>query len=126
MIARAAPNKAHAEHLAGLGGDELAETGGVALRLGAVVLVEGHGDDLHRLVVQLVHVAGRFGIGLGQGIMSWGRDIGEAQTSIRTSPQVLLFPSIALSITVLAFLMLGDVLRDALDPQARARRGLSS
>jgi oligopeptide transport system permease protein len=62
------------------------------------------------------------GIGLGQGIMSWGRDIGEAQTSIRTSPQVLLFPSIALSITVLAFLMLGDVLRDALDPQARARR----
>ena len=62
------------------------------------------------------------GIGLGPGTMSWGRDIGEAQTSIRTSPQVLLYPSIALSLTVLAFLMLGDVLRDALDPQARARR----
>ena len=62
------------------------------------------------------------GIGLGPDIMSWGRDIGEAQTKIRTSPQVLLYPSIALSLTVLAFLMLGDVLRDALDPKARARR----
>jgi oligopeptide transport system permease protein len=62
------------------------------------------------------------GIGLPTNIMSWGNDIGSAQTSIRTNPQVLLFPAAALSITVLAFLMLGDVVRDALDPQARARR----
>ncbi len=61
------------------------------------------------------------GIGLGGGIMSWGNDIFQAQTSIRTDPQVLLYPSAALSITVLSFLMLGDVVRDALDPQARAR-----
>ena len=62
------------------------------------------------------------GIGLGSNIMSWGNDIGQAQTTIRTAPQVLLYPAGALSITVLAFLMLGDVVRDALDPQARARR----
>jgi len=62
------------------------------------------------------------GIGLGSDVMSWGNDIGQAQTSIRTSPQVLLYPAAALSITVLSFLMLGDVLRDALDPAARARR----
>lgn len=61
------------------------------------------------------------GIGLGGGIMSWGNDIFQAQTSIRTNPQMLLYPSAALSVTVLSFLMLGDVVRDALDPQARAR-----
>ncbi|TFB65242.1 ABC transporter permease [Cryobacterium sp. Hz9] len=62
------------------------------------------------------------GIGLGSDIMSWGNDIGNAQTSIRTAPQVLLYPAAALSVTVLAFLMLGDVVGDALDPKARARR----
>ena len=62
------------------------------------------------------------GIGLPTGIMSWGNDIGSARTSIRTSPEALIYPSVALSVTVLAFLMLGDVVRDALDPKARARR----
>lgn len=62
------------------------------------------------------------GIGLPPDVMSWGNDIGQARTSIRTNPQILLYPAAALSITVLAFLMLGDVVRDALDPAARARR----
>ena len=62
------------------------------------------------------------GIGLPTNVMSWGNDIGQARTSIKTSPQVLLYPSAALSVTVLAFLMMGDVVRDALDPEARARR----
>ncbi|MFT2815757.1 ABC transporter permease [Leifsonia sp. A12D58] len=62
------------------------------------------------------------GIGLPPSVMSWGNDISQAQTSIRTNPQVLLLPSAALSLTVLSFLMLGDVVRDALDPTARARR----
>jgi oligopeptide transport system permease protein len=62
------------------------------------------------------------GIGLPPEVMSWGNDIGQARTSIRTSPQILLLPAAALSVTVLSFLMLGDVVRDALDPAARARR----
>jgi oligopeptide transport system permease protein len=62
------------------------------------------------------------GIGLPPDVMSWGNDINSARTSLRTEPQVLLYPSIALSLTVLSFLMLGDVVRDALDPQERARR----
>ncbi|TFD32849.1 ABC transporter permease [Cryobacterium sp. TMT1-19] len=62
------------------------------------------------------------GIGLPPGIMSWGNDIDAAKSSLRTNPQVLLYPAAALSVTVLAFLMLGDVVRDALDPEARARR----
>ncbi|WP_341952590.1 ABC transporter permease [Salinibacterium sp. TMP30] len=65
---------------------------------------------------------GFLGIGLPSTIMSWGNDINQARVSVRTHPQTLLLPSAALSITVLAFLMFGDVVRDALDPEARARR----
>ena len=38
---------------------------------------------------------------------------------IRAAPHMLIFPSIFLSLTVLAFIMLGDVVRDALDPKLR-------
>jgi oligopeptide transport system permease protein len=62
------------------------------------------------------------GIGLPNEVMSWGRDIAEAQTTIRTSPMALMWPSLALTITVLAFIVLGELIRDALDPRARARR----
>ena len=62
------------------------------------------------------------GVGLPTTTMSWGNDISQAQTDLRTAPQVLIWPSVALSVTVLAFIMLGEVVRDALDPKARARR----
>lgn len=61
------------------------------------------------------------GIGL-DGVISWGLDIGQAQTTVRTAPMALFYPAAALSITVLSFLLMGDVVRDALDPKARARR----
>lgn len=61
------------------------------------------------------------GIGLPGTVMSWGNDISAAQTSIRTNPEILIYPAIALSVTVLSFIMLGDALRDALDPKARKR-----
>jgi len=61
------------------------------------------------------------GIGLPQSIMSWGNDIAGAQASIRTHPQIMLYPAAALSITVLSFIMLGDAVRDALDPKSRQR-----
>ncbi|MFT4235843.1 MAG: ABC transporter permease [Microbacterium sp.] len=62
------------------------------------------------------------GVGIGGSTMSWGLDIGQAQTSLRTSPWALIWPSIALTLTVLAFITLGELLRDALDPKARAQR----
>jgi oligopeptide transport system permease protein len=65
---------------------------------------------------------GFLGIGLPPTVMSWGNEINQAQVTVRTHPQTLLLPSAALSITVLGFLMFGDVVRDALDPEARARR----
>ena len=62
------------------------------------------------------------GLGLPPNVMSWGNDIGQARTSILTNPMLMIFPAAALSITVLSFLMLGDVVSDALDPKERSRR----
>ncbi|MCU1570866.1 MAG: transporter permease [Naasia sp.] len=63
------------------------------------------------------------GVGLpGSRVMSWGNDISQAQKDLRTDPQILIYPSIALSLTVLSFILLGEALRDALDPKARALR----
>jgi len=59
------------------------------------------------------------GIGLPSSTVSWGGDISDAQSSLRSAPHVLLYPSVALSITVLAFMLLGDAVRDALDPKLR-------
>jgi len=59
------------------------------------------------------------GIGLPPTTVSWGGDISDAQESLRAAPHVLLYPSVALSITVLAFMLLGDAVRDALDPKLR-------
>lgn len=58
-------------------------------------------------------------IGLPPSIMSWGNDISSAQISLRNNPAILMWPALALSITVLSFIMLGDAVRDALDPKSR-------
>lgn len=63
------------------------------------------------------------GVGLPPGqFISWGNDISSAQLSLRTDPMPLIYPSIALVVTVFGFVMLGEVVRDALDPKARAQR----
>ncbi|MFJ9518150.1 ABC transporter permease [Kitasatospora sp. NPDC101801] len=59
------------------------------------------------------------GIGLQDPTISWGIDINSAQKVIRTAPFALFFPAGMLSLTVLAFIMMGDAVRDALDPKLR-------
>ncbi|MEU1626180.1 ABC transporter permease [Streptomyces sp. NPDC020096] len=59
------------------------------------------------------------GVGLKPPTVSWGIDISSASTQIRNAPHMLLWPAAALSVTVLAFIMLGDAVRDALDPKLR-------
>ena len=59
------------------------------------------------------------GVGLKPPTVSWGIDISSASTQIRNAPHMLLWPAAALSITVLAFIMLGDAVRDAIDPKLR-------
>jgi len=59
------------------------------------------------------------GLGLRAPSISWGLQLSSAQTYFQTSPHMLLFPSIFLTVTVLAMITLGDVLRDVLDPKGR-------
>lgn len=62
------------------------------------------------------------GVGLPTTVVSWGGDINLAQTRLRAGSPILFYPAGALAITVLAFMMMGDALRDALDPASRAWR----
>lgn len=61
------------------------------------------------------------GVGLPPSVVSWGGDISQAQASLRTRPAVLFYPAGALALTVLGFIMMGDAVRDALDPRVRRR-----
>lgn len=59
------------------------------------------------------------GIGLKSPVVSWGIMISEAQNYIRVSPYLLFFPAAFLVAAVLSFVMLGEAVREALDPKLR-------
>jgi ABC-type dipeptide/oligopeptide/nickel transport system permease subunit len=59
------------------------------------------------------------GVGLRLPAISWGLMISNAQNRILEQPHLLLFPALFLSVLVLCFILLGDALRDALDPKLR-------
>jgi ABC-type dipeptide/oligopeptide/nickel transport system permease subunit len=57
------------------------------------------------------------GLGAQPPIAEWGRMLSEERAQFQTAPHLVLFPGLAIMITVLAFNLLGDGLRDALDPR---------
>jgi oligopeptide transport system permease protein len=59
------------------------------------------------------------GLGVSAPRASWGMLASDALTSLRSFPHLLLFPALAICLTLLAFNFLGDGLRDALDPRMR-------
>jgi peptide/nickel transport system permease protein len=61
------------------------------------------------------------GLGVVPPTPSWGEMIANSQQFLFQDPKFLLWPSLALSLTVLAINSIGDVLRDYLDPHARTR-----
>jgi peptide/nickel transport system permease protein len=61
------------------------------------------------------------GAGTPPNIPSWGNIMAEARSLIQVAPTILLFPGIFLSLTVLSVNLLGDGLRDALDPRLARR-----
>ena len=63
---------------------------------------------------------GFLGLGVKPPTPEWGTMLGDAKTYILSLPYMIVFPGIAISITVLAFNLFGDGLRDALDPKARS------
>jgi peptide/nickel transport system permease protein/oligopeptide transport system permease protein len=59
------------------------------------------------------------GVGLKGDAISWGTAISDEGAYVRTHPGPLVWPSVFLGVTVLAFIMLGDAVRDAFDPKLR-------
>jgi oligopeptide transport system permease protein len=59
------------------------------------------------------------GLGLQPPVISWGTAISDAQPYLATAPHMLLFPSLVLTVTVLALVMLGESVRRAFDPRSR-------
>jgi len=55
------------------------------------------------------------GVGIQPPTPSWGRMLNDAQSYIITQPALFIWPGLAIILTVLAFVLLGDGLRDALD-----------
>lgn len=62
------------------------------------------------------------GLGAQPPMPSWGRMLFEAQTMISLAPHMALFPGLAIMVTVLGLNLLGDGLRDFLDPKLRYMR----
>ena len=61
------------------------------------------------------------GMGVAPPTPSWGSMCNEGLKTMQSTPHELIFPALLISITVLAFNMLGDGLRDALDARMRSR-----
>ncbi|MGO4329982.1 glutathione ABC transporter permease GsiD [Cupriavidus sp. 2TAF22] len=61
------------------------------------------------------------GLGAQPPTPEWGAMLNEARADMVTAPHVAIFPSLAIFLTVLAFNLLGDGLRDALDPKIDRR-----
>jgi peptide/nickel transport system permease protein len=57
------------------------------------------------------------GVGIPTDIPTWGNIMAEGRTLFRVFPHNILFPGLFLALTVLAVNMLGDGLRDVLDPK---------
>jgi peptide/nickel transport system permease protein len=61
------------------------------------------------------------GVGVQPPTPSWGNIIFESQSYFLTAPWLVFFPGVAILLVALAFNLVGDGLRDALDPTQRGR-----
>ncbi|MCC6382660.1 MAG: ABC transporter permease [Dehalococcoidia bacterium] len=77
----------------------------VSIGMGSIVLIEAGLSYL--------------GLGAQAPTPSWGRDFADARTVVRTYWWLGLFPGLAISLVTIAFNLLGDALRDVLDPRQR-------
>ncbi|HYD70075.1 ABC transporter permease [Azospirillum sp.] len=62
------------------------------------------------------------GLGVQPPAPSWGKMLNEAQTYIYSAPRLAIFPGLAIALSVLGLNLLGDGLRDLLDPRLRRER----
>ena len=59
------------------------------------------------------------GLGVRPPTPSWGQMIADGRSELFTAPWIVIFPGLAIMLTVLGYNLLGDGLRDALDPKLR-------
>lgn len=64
---------------------------------------------------------GFLGLGIQPPTPEWGSMLGAGRTYIYAAPHLTLFPGLAIFLSILGFNLLGDGLRDALDPQLKGR-----
>src|SRR6201996_3421867 len=64
------------------------------------------------------------GLGIPPPAASWGAMLNDARSHLFDSPHMVVFPAAAVMLTVLSFNLLGDALRDYLDPRTRLTAGL--
>jgi ABC-type dipeptide/oligopeptide/nickel transport system permease subunit len=75
------------------------------LRIGTAILVAS--------------ILGFLGLGIMPPTPEWGAMVSSGTIYLRSSPHIMIFPGLAIMITVLSFNLLGDGLRDALDPRLK-------
>ncbi|HBW35189.1 MAG TPA: glutathione ABC transporter permease GsiD [Desulfosporosinus sp.] len=76
--------------------------------------------DIAQIVLSMAGLS-FLGLGAQPPDAEWGAMINQGREFIRTAPHVTLFPGLALMVTILAFSLLGDSLRDYFDPRLRER-----
>ena len=81
---------------------------GASIQIGGAVLVESALSFL--------------GYGIPPPTPSWGRMLNESRQQLSNYPHLVIFPTLAIFLTVYSFNMLGDALRDVLDPRLRGSR----
>ena len=97
---------------------------------GRVVLQHVFPNSLAPVIVQgtlalataIIEAAGLAYLGLGSadpGIPEWGRMLADTQNSLSTTPLLALWPGLAIVLSVLGFYLVGEALREALDPKLR-------
>ncbi|MCW2616418.1 MAG: Peptide/nickel transport system permease protein [Frankiales bacterium] len=74
------------------------------------------------LATAIIEAAGLAYLGLGSAdpsIPEWGRMLADTQNSLATAPLLALWPGLAIVLSVMGFYLLGEALREALDPKLR-------
>lgn len=72
------------------------------------------------LAILITSALGFLGLGVPPPTPEWGSMIGTGRVYLFSAPHIVLFPGLAIALTIIAFNVVGDGLRDALDPRSRA------
>ncbi|MCE2476079.1 MAG: ABC transporter permease [Alphaproteobacteria bacterium] len=85
----------------------------------APLIVQGSYVCASAMIVE--SILGFLGAGMPPEVPSWGNVMAEGRTFFQIAPWILFFPGAFLAVTVLSVNLLGDGLRDTLDPRLRGR-----